>query len=80
MLLFSFVFLGSSLFLTRYVGGVGFILANCINMASRIVHSCHFIHSFFAATPHTPLWDAVPSVWTIVSFLTAMAITIGSEV
>ena len=80
MLLFSFVFLGSSLLLSRYIGGVGFILANCINMATRIAHSCHFIHSFFAATPHTPLLDALPSIWSIGSLLTAMAITTGSEV
>ena len=38
MLVFSFVFLCASLFLTRVFGGVGFVLANCINMTARIVH------------------------------------------
>ena len=38
MLMFSFLFLCSSLFLTQLFGSVGFILANCVNMAGRIIH------------------------------------------
>ena len=38
MLVFSAVFLAAATLLTRYFGSVGFILANCINMSSRIAH------------------------------------------
>ena len=38
MLVFSVVFLAASLMLTRLLGSVGFILANCINMIVRIFH------------------------------------------
>ena len=38
MLLFSCVFLITSLGLTHVFGGVGFILANCFNMILRIGH------------------------------------------
>ena len=38
MLLFSLLFLLSSWLLTSYLGSVGFIIANCLNMAARISH------------------------------------------
>ena len=38
MLFFSAVFLSASLLLTRQFGSVGFVLANCVNMAVRIAH------------------------------------------
>lgn len=42
MLLFSVVFLVASLLLTRLLGSVGFVLANCINMTIRIIHRYNF--------------------------------------
>ena len=38
MILFSVVFLSASLLLTQLCGSVGFILAHCVNMATRILH------------------------------------------
>ena len=38
MLLFSFVFLASAYYFTMYLGSVGFILANALNMVARIIH------------------------------------------
>ena len=38
MVVFSAVFLGAAIALTQLWGSVGFILANCINMFTRIVH------------------------------------------
>ena len=38
MLVFSLVFLTASYFLTKLFGSVGFILANCVNMAARIFY------------------------------------------
>lgn len=38
MLLFSAIFLVSSLGFTHQFGSVGFILANCLNMGARIIH------------------------------------------
>ena len=38
MLLFSAIFLISSLGFTHQFGSVGFILANCLNMGARIIH------------------------------------------
>ena len=38
MLVFSGVFLVAAFLLTRLFGSVGFILANCVNMAIRIYH------------------------------------------
>lgn len=35
MLLFSCVFVGASIFLTAYLGSIGFILANSLNMLVR---------------------------------------------
>lgn len=80
MLLFSLIFLSSSLFFTNLLGGVGFILANCVNMATRIAHSCHFIHSFFSPTTHSPLVDALPSMYSLAALVAAFLSTTGSEV
>uniref|UniRef100_A0A5S6R5S4 Protein RFT1 homolog n=1 Tax=Trichuris muris TaxID=70415 RepID=A0A5S6R5S4_TRIMR len=44
---FCFVFLLSSFVLCHFLGSVGFILANCINVVCRIIYSCHFIRSFY---------------------------------
>ena len=38
MLVFSVTFLSASLLLTRLLGSVGFVLANCVNMTIRILH------------------------------------------
>ena len=40
MLVFSCVFLVSSLVFTRLLGSVGFVVANCVNMLCRILHRC----------------------------------------
>jgi len=79
MLVFSFTFLTASLFFTRLFGSLGFILANCINMVARILHSCIFIQSYFASTPYRPLRDAIPSRTTLLILLAAFVITAVSE-
>ena len=80
MLVFSFVFLSSSLLFTRFLGSVGFILANCVNMITRITYSCFYINDYFSSTPHTPLRSALPSLRTLAAFLMAFIITAVSEV
>lgn len=80
MLMFSLVFLGSSLLLTHVFGSVGFILANCINMAARILHSAYFINTFFSPTPFRPLRDALPSITSLCSFGVAGIMAALSEV
>ncbi|KFD60539.1 hypothetical protein M514_11579 [Trichuris suis] len=47
MLHFCFVYLLSSFILCRVFGSVGFILANCINIAFRIIYGFRFIHYFY---------------------------------
>eukprot|EP00731_Ephydatia_muelleri_P003795 Em0001g3795a len=79
MLVFSVVFLSASLLLTKFSGSVGFILANCINMACRICHSCRFIHSYFSSTPYRPLTLALPSLPMVTTFALSFLITAFSE-
>jgi hypothetical protein len=38
MLVFSLLFLTAAWLLTKKLGSVGFILANCVNMTLRIIH------------------------------------------
>ena len=38
MLLFSSIFLVSAYYFTTYLGSVGFLLANALNMVARIIH------------------------------------------
>ncbi|VUZ55840.1 unnamed protein product [Hymenolepis diminuta] len=43
---FSFIFLGAAWLLVPLCGAVGFILANCINISTRVIYSCYFIGGF----------------------------------
>ncbi|XP_041048105.1 protein RFT1 homolog isoform X2 [Carcharodon carcharias] len=55
MLALSLTFLGLSYCLTWWQGGVGFILANCLNMGLRIAHSLQYISHYFKLSKNWPL-------------------------
>lgn len=55
MLALSCAFLAVAYVLTHWCGSVGFILANCFNMAIRIAQSLRFIHCYYHKSPHRPL-------------------------
>lgn len=80
MLLFSVLFLISSWMLTRWLGSVGFILANCLNMGARIAHSLIFIHSYFQGSDYSPLCEMLPSVPLLIALSIALVVTSWSEV
>uniref|UniRef100_A0A8C2K4L2 Protein RFT1 homolog n=1 Tax=Cyprinus carpio TaxID=7962 RepID=A0A8C2K4L2_CYPCA len=69
MLGLSASFLLLSYWLTWMLGGVGFILANCCNMALRITHSIVYIHRYFLKSEYTPLWGLRPHSAVIISML-----------
>ncbi|KAJ8308955.1 hypothetical protein KUTeg_013829 [Tegillarca granosa] len=79
MLVFSAVFLVSSLFLTRHFGSVGFILANCLNMGTRIAHSIYFISTFYKGSNYRPLRGLVPSPLVVTSLVISFIVTSISE-
>ncbi|CAG9831651.1 unnamed protein product [Diabrotica balteata] len=60
MVIFSISFLIISYLFTYIFGPVGFILANCINMTARIVHSLRFISKQYKETKYRPLEGLVP--------------------
>ena len=39
----------------KWLGAVGFVVANSLNMALRIAHSVMFIRRYYAATQYDPL-------------------------
>eukprot|EP00795_Rhopilema_esculentum_P014780 gene14780-5886_t len=79
MVAFSLVFLVASLGLTKGFGSVGFILANCINMGLRIIHSNMFIQKYFADSHQNPLLKALPSRFVSALLLLSFVITAVSE-
>ncbi|OQV23552.1 Protein RFT1-like protein [Hypsibius exemplaris] len=52
---FSLSFLVSSWGFVKWLGAVGFIVANSLNMALRIAHSVIFIHRYYQHSRHDPL-------------------------
>ncbi|XP_033104445.1 protein RFT1 homolog [Anneissia japonica] len=80
MLVFSIAFLTSSYFLTKSIGSVGFILANCLNMLARIIHSLYFINNFYKGSSYSPLSGLVPKLPVLLVYLFAGVTTIFSEV
>ncbi|KAH3887483.1 protein RFT1 homolog isoform X2 [Dreissena polymorpha] len=79
MVVFSILFLLSSLFLTRHFGSVGFILANCLNMTARIVHSIYYIHNYFKDSEFNPLQKVIPSPMVLAALMMALFVTLFSE-
>lgn len=55
MVFFSVTFLILSYMLTYFLGPVGFIISNCVNMFARIVHSISFIYKKYKNTNYEPL-------------------------
>ena len=80
MAVLSVLFLIFSWALTRLFGGVGFILANCCNMAARIGHSVMFIRHQYQHTEYRPLAGLIPGAYFIVMLFLAFIITQCSEV
>jgi len=73
----SVLYLALAWGLTNLVGPVGFVFANCCNMAVRIAHSVHVIHHTFKRTKYNPLSGLVPGpdvlLFLICAFLCCQA-------
>lgn len=80
MLGLSASFLLLSYWLTWMFGGVGFILANCCNMALRITHSIVYIRQYFLQSEYRPLWGLRPHSAVVVALGVSAVITAFSEV
>lgn len=79
MVAFSVIFLLSSLILTLYLGSVGFILANCLNMLARIIHSLYYIHHYYKDSQYRPLQNICPSIYVIGGLVLSLFVTSMSE-
>ncbi|XP_071485292.1 man(5)GlcNAc(2)-PP-dolichol translocation protein RFT1-like [Diadema antillarum] len=79
MLGFSVIFLTSSWYLTKSVGSVGFIMANCLNMMARILHSIYFITKYYSGSPYKPLRGLRPSVFVLITLAFSWLFTTMSE-
>lgn len=80
MLALSASFLLLSYMLTWWAGGVGFILANCLNMGLRILHSLRYIHRYFQISQWRPLRGLLPSPLLLLALAVSAAVTAVSEV
>lgn len=80
MLALSVSFLFLSYMLTWWAGAVGFILANCLNMGLRIVHSLLYIHHYFQFSQWKPLRGLLPSPLLLLALGISAVVTALSEV
>ncbi|KAF5399638.1 Oligosaccharidyl-lipid flippase family [Paragonimus heterotremus] len=60
LITFSVVFLGANWLFVPWMGAYGFVVANSINILSRIVYSCFYISRFVRATCFPPRDSSVP--------------------
>ncbi|CAL8339042.1 unnamed protein product [Merluccius merluccius] len=79
MLALSVSFLLLSYMLTWWAGAVGFIMANCLNMGLRILHSLVYIHRYFRSSPWTPLRGLLPSPVLLLVLALSAVVTALSE-
>lgn len=80
MVLFSVSFLFISYLLTSFLGPVGFILANCVNMSARIIHSIHYIKTMYKDTHYKPLEGLKPDSVFVTALVLSFIMTKVSEV
>ncbi|XP_026286536.1 protein RFT1 homolog [Frankliniella occidentalis] len=80
MVWLSIGFLCISWIFTRLLGGVGFILANCCNMAARITHSIHYIADQYQSTAFNPLKGVIPHRMYCITLFVSGLLTQLSEV
>ena len=80
MLALSVSFLLLSYLLTGWLGAVGFILANCLNMGLRILHSLLYIQRYFRGGPWGPLTGLLPSPALLLALALSAVVTALSEV
>lgn len=76
----SVAFLGASYLFTIWLGPVGFIYGNCVNMALRIVHSTLFIKKRHEGTEYKPLQGLYPKPIFSGSLFLSIIMTVLSEV
>uniref|UniRef100_A0A3B4YZ46 Protein RFT1 homolog n=1 Tax=Stegastes partitus TaxID=144197 RepID=A0A3B4YZ46_9TELE len=79
MLALSVSFLFLSYMLTWWAGGVGFILANCLNMGLRILHSLLYINRYFQFSQWKPLRGLLPSPLVLLALAVSGVVTAISE-
>ncbi|XP_074037836.1 man(5)GlcNAc(2)-PP-dolichol translocation protein RFT1 isoform X2 [Leptinotarsa decemlineata] len=80
MVIFSITFLMIAYLFTYFVGPVGFILANCVNMAVRIGHSIIFTKKKYKDTKYNPLSGLIPGYKFVTGLVMSGIITKLSEV
>nr|XP_023029324.1 protein RFT1 homolog isoform X3 [Leptinotarsa decemlineata] len=80
MVIFSITFLMIAYLFTYFVGPVGFILANCVNMAVRIGHSIIFTKKKYKDTKYNPLSGLIPGYKFVIGLVISGIITKLSEV
>ncbi|XP_068598864.1 man(5)GlcNAc(2)-PP-dolichol translocation protein RFT1 [Brachionichthys hirsutus] len=80
MLALSVSFLLLSYVLTGWAGAVGFVLANCLNMGLRIMHSLLYIHRYFQPSRWKPLRGLLPSPFVLLTLGISAVVTAQSEV
>lgn len=78
--LFSLIFLLLSYQLTRWLGPIGFILANCVNMSLRIFYSLVYIRKVYGYTNTNPLKGLLPNKLFLFALCTFAIICKISEV
>ncbi|XP_041638979.1 protein RFT1 homolog isoform X1 [Cheilinus undulatus] len=79
MLALSVSFLFLSYILTWWAGAVGFIMANCLNMGLRIMHSVLYIHHYFKESQWKPLRGLLPSPLLLLALAVSTVVTALSE-
>ncbi|KAJ3602724.1 hypothetical protein NHX12_030473 [Muraenolepis orangiensis] len=79
MLALSVSFLLLSYMLTWWAGAVGFIMANCLNMGLRILHSLVYIRRYFRSSPWDPLRGLLPSPVLLLGLALSAVVTALSE-
>lgn len=75
MVIFSVMFLLISYILTSICGSIGFILANCVNMAARITHSIYYITNTYRNSEYKPLSGAMPTGGFIIALILSGILT-----
>lgn len=79
LILFSVAYIGTAVVFTQIFGALGFIMANCLNMGFRIIHSYWFIHKQYQGSEYHPLKSLQIPLRVVAIFVFTLILTAISE-
>ncbi|EFA74865.1 RFT1 family protein [Heterostelium album PN500] len=80
LIVIGFIYLTATFILSKLYGTIGIILANCLNMFTRILYSIYFMNQFFKGINEFSIRSMFPKMSVIIIYLLSFVVTNVSRI